>query len=206
MIEVFLTAQEEAHAAEIARQINANKDRLGKPHREWKKGIDPYQIRRDSCRAELAFSKVVGLDWDPPILPGGDGKIDITLPWPTRYGATVQIKWRSEPERDLATEGLDFWDELRADIYVLAWPGQAGSIVLAGWATRIDFWDRIFSRPPVRMLGRKYELRWQDELYPIETLIEEIERAKAVDCDQREDEEGAPGRDAGGEAAALQAS
>ena len=177
MVDVYLTPDEEAHAADIAREINANKARLHKKPRVWNPKVDADTMRLQAMRSELALSKVLGLPWHPAILPGGDGKIDIRLPVPTRYGQTIQVKMRTERERDLATDTLNFWDELRADIYVLVWPtADGGGLTLVGWCQAADFWERIFSRPPVRMAGYKYEMKWDEELYDMDLLIEEVKR------------------------------
>lgn len=194
MIQVTLTPTQEQMARQAAEAVNANKARLGKAATVFlKEGNDSLSIRIASFRAELAVATALGIDhpgW--AVLAGGDGKIDLTLPYPARPGQTIQVKWRGEPERDLATEGLRFWDELVADIYVLTWPGlpradgaqsaeltrpgDAGAITVVGWCTLDDFLHRIIARAPVRMRGEKWEVRWQD-LHPIETLIAEVRDA-----------------------------
>lgn len=180
VIDVTLTPEEDSKAAAAALAVNENKERLGKPTRQWgAKAPDAFDIRYQSFRAELAVAKVLGLahtGWE--ILAGGDGKIDLTVPFPTRLGTTIQVKYRGERNRDLATEGIYFWRELKCAIYVVAWPGPTGSVTLAGWCTRGDFLDRIVSRPPVRMLGEKWEMRWQD-LRPMSQLVEEVAHARA---------------------------
>lgn len=200
MIQVTLTPTQEQMARQAAEAVNANKARLGKAATVFQKeGNDSLSIRIASFRAELAVATALGIEhpgW--AVLAGGDGKIDLTLPSRTRPGQTIQVKWRGEPERDLATEGLRFWDELVADIYVLTWPGlppvdgeppgQMGAITVVGWCTLDDFLHRIIARAPVRMRGEKWEVRWQD-LHPIETLIAEVRHAYS-DRPPRENEGG----------------
>lgn len=175
MIDVQLSVDERHRAAAAALAVNDNKARLGNPGSSDKYGVDPFDSRYQSFCAEIAVSKVLGIPepaW--PLYAGGDGKVDLR----TADGASVQVKYRGERQRDLATEGLDFWSELKADIYVLVWPGLegAGSYTVVGWCTRKDFFSRVTERPPVRMKGLKYELRWQD-LHPALTLGEVIKVA-----------------------------
>jgi len=167
--EVRLSEEERQRAAAAAVAVNENKARLGKPGSYDKYGVDPLESRYQSFCAEAAVAKVLGIpepEW--PVLPGGDGKIDLTTP----AGLTVQVKYRGERGRDLATEGLDFWDELRADVYVLVWPSLwgAGSYTVVGWCSREEFFNRILTREPVRMKGRKFEMRWQD-MRPMPELV-----------------------------------
>ena len=161
MLDVELTEAEVKAAYDAAVAINDHKAYLKKPGNSHLYVDDPLDARVKSFCAETAVAKVLGIPapaW--PILDGGDRKIDLTLP----DGQTVQVKYRGERGRDIATEGLDFWDELRADYYVLVWPGrEPGRIfTVVGWATREDFFRRVTDRPPVRMRGRKWEIRWQD--------------------------------------------
>jgi len=190
VIEVSLSPEEVAKAANAARAVNENKNRVGKPHKSWgPTAPDEFTSRSESFKAELAVAKALGLDHGWEIFDGGDGRVDIRLPHPVTIPVTflpwspidvqtIQVKYRGEPFRDLATEGLNFWRELKADIYILVWPGQADdSLLLVGWCTRDQFVNRIFSRPPVRMLGDKYEMRWEDDLNPIDSLVEGVKLA-----------------------------
>lgn len=187
MIDVLLSEEDEAKAAAAAAAVNANKDRIGKPNTAWKPGQDPLKMRRDSFRAELAVARFLGLDLEWEILDGGDDKIDIHLPHPVWMlddggsgveAKTVQVKHRGERRRDLATDGLGFFRELKADIYVLAWPAEEGdAITLVGWCTRRDFFNRITSRAPIRMLGDKYEMKWETELRDMRDLLGEWQAA-----------------------------
>jgi hypothetical protein len=186
-ITVTLTRDEEVRAVLAAFEVNENKEHLGKNTTAWtRRGeqVDPTLQRADAFRAEYAVAKLCGL---PPLtwqlFDGGDGKIDLVLPYPTPLGQRVQVKHRSERNRDLATSSLDHHDELKADLYVLAWPAldrDSGGIDLIGWCTRDDFLARIMdlSRPPVRMLGLRYEMVWHRDLRPMQTLVEAVDAAR----------------------------
>ena len=186
MLDVLLTPEEEAYCRERGLAVNANKARLGmgKGGSAARYGdLDADANRVNSFRAECATAKALGLPYSVSILKGGDGGVDLRLKAPTVYGDTVQVKWRAERDRDIATDGLDVSKDLRADIYVLAWPGPMERyITLVGWATYDDWyfriWDRETRRPPVRMRGYKYEILWQ-ELRPMAELIEEARRQAA---------------------------
>jgi hypothetical protein len=168
MIEVLLSRAEERYCQEMAKAINDNKKALGKTSSF--RGTDPDKSRFDALRSECAVAKVLGLPYTVEIYAGGDGGVDLWLNELTSLGRSVQVKWRGEPEKDLATDGLNFHHDLKADIYVLTWPGVGRKIVLAGYCTKADFIKRILARPPDRMLGLKYAYKWQD-LKPIEDLI-----------------------------------
>lgn len=96
-------------------------------------------------------------------------KCTLTLP----DGRAVQVKYRGKRGWDLATDYTDkLHKELRADIYVLVWPGEAeGVYTLVGYCTQDDWKERIVSpRPPIFLRGYRYEIRWPD-LRPISELM-----------------------------------
>ncbi|MCC6629689.1 MAG: hypothetical protein IT340_20105 [Chloroflexi bacterium] len=181
---VALTPQQETATRAAAEAVNEHKDAIGKPNIGWSRGgqpQDPLWQRWQSFRAEQAVANALGLgDLTWAIYDGGDGKVDLTLPFPTAVGATGQVKYRSERQRDLATDGLDFHAELQAHWYVLVWPAAVGDALdIVGWCSRRDFLHRIMAREPVRMQGKKFEMRWQ-ELRPIATLIDAVAAGRAA--------------------------
>jgi hypothetical protein len=185
VLDILLSESEEAQCREWGLAINANKERLGKGRRgsgNRYEGIDADVSRINAIRSEYAVAKALGVLYDCEILPGGDGGVDVTLPVPCRFGKTVQVKWRSERERDLATETSgNLARDLRADIYILTWPGAVDRyITLVGFATMDDWRKRVFSRPAVWMRGEKWELRWKTELRPMQTLVEAVRKVQAA--------------------------
>lgn len=183
MLDILLSEAEEAQCRKWGLAINANKHRLGKGRGGGKRyeGIDEDASRINAIRSEYAVAKALGVLYSVDILPGGDGGVDITLPVPCRFGKTVQVKWRSERGRDLATDTSgNLSKDLRADMYVLTWPGiEAGYITLVGFATMDDWKKRVFSRPAIYMRGEKWELK-PSELRPITTLIDAVRKVQAA--------------------------
>lgn len=177
MIEIELTPEEESQCLAWAVAIQQRKLELGRKSRRYAGTLDDVEVHRLAFRAELALAKALGIPLSVEVLDGNDGGIDLVLPVPIPEGVTVDVKWRSERERDLATDGLNFHYELRADLYVLAWPGDEDRVCLVGYCTRGEFLYRVLSRPPVRLRGWRYEMRWQ-ELHPIEELLAKVERAR----------------------------
>jgi hypothetical protein len=171
VIEIALTASEEKQCVQWAMAINAHKAALGKRGSRRYEGGDPDANRIAAIRSEYAVAKALKLPYSVEIYDGGDGGVDLWFPASTAVGRSIQIKWRGEPGRDLATDSLNFHKDLRADIYVLCWPGRDNQIALVGWCTRKDFLRRILARPPDRLLGLKWAMRPAD-LRPIELLIE----------------------------------
>lgn len=176
MIEVLLSRAEERQCIDWAMAINDNKERLGKGRSGNRRfnGADPDQSRIDAIRSECALAKVLGLPYSVEVYDGGDGGVDLWLPELTPLGRSIQVKWRSEPERDIATDTLNFHKDLKADIYVLTWPGAGRKITLVGYCTKKDFIKRILERPPDRLLGFKWAMKWDSELRPIEELIDVV--------------------------------
>lgn len=162
---------------ERAQAIERNKARL--PSEHW--GVDSLESRFLALCAERAVAKLLGCAHEVQVLAGGDGHVDLVLPRPTRFGFTIEVKFRRERMRDLATSGLRFWEELRSDIYVLVWPSQdqgwspEQGFTVVGFATRQQFLRRVIARPPIRMRGEKWDIPWQ-ELMPIAVLVEEVTR------------------------------
>ena len=183
---VTLDEEELLSLYETAEAIEKNKARIPSTH--W--GVDSLESRFLSLCAERAVAKLLGCTHEVQVLSGGDGHVDLVLPRPTRYGFTVEVKFRRERLRDLATSGLRFWEELKADIYVLVWPSadQGWSpeqgFTVVGFATRQQFLSRIVARPPIRMRGEKWDIPWH-ELTPISVLVQEVLDGygeKAADC------------------------
>jgi hypothetical protein len=168
MFDVFLTEDEESQCLAWAIAINEHKAALNKPGRF--RGVNELEARVIGIRAELAVAKALEIPFNVEIFDGGDGGIDLTLPAPLSFGSTVQVKHRNRRETDLATNGLNFHRELKADLYVLTWRSEDGAITLVGWCTKEDFIKRIIEKPPARLLGLKYEIRWKD-LRPINELL-----------------------------------
>lgn len=173
----------------LARAIEMSKCHLPSP--DW--GVDSEESRFLSLCAERCVAQVLGCVHDPQVLPGGDGHIDLWLPRPTEYGQTLEVKFRRERYRDLATTGLRFWEELQADLYVLVWPSRDGvwqpgdGFEIVGFATKQDFHQRIISRPPVRWRGEKWEIRWQDlrafgELFSVVKGDSDAYRTRRIVC------------------------
>lgn len=146
--------------------------------------LDSTLTRSVAFGAELAVARYLGLAdpiWE---LGWGDGGVDLTLDMPLPDGdSTIQVKYRRVQGKDMALEGLDFWKELRADLYVLTQPGllprNDGSVgyELVGWCRRADWFHRVTARPPIWMHGRKYEMMPR-ELQPLSSL-----RAAILDQD-----------------------
>ena len=182
MLDVLLTEAEERQCRKWGLAINANKERHGMTRTKGNEryaDLDGDSSRVSAIRSELAVAKALGIPYTVKIHKGGDGGIDLRLTEPCYYGETVQVKWRGERERDLATDTLNIRKDLRADIYVLTWPGEGGAITLVGFAVWEDWVRRFRSRNPVYMRGEKWELRWHDELRPVEGLIEAAGRMAA---------------------------
>jgi len=184
MLDILLSEAEEEQCKAWGLAINANKKRLGlkKTHGSRYDDIDIDVSRVNAVRSERAVAKALGVLYSVEILPGGDGGVDLTLPVPCRFGRTVQVKWRRERERDLATETSgNLSKDLRADIYVLTWPATVDRLItLVGFATMDDWKKRVFSRPAVWMRGEKWELKWDTELRPITTLIDAVRKVQAA--------------------------
>jgi len=161
---VTLPPEEVLELAQVAAAIECSKRRFGNTN--W--GVSSLASRLYSLCAERCVASLLGCKHEVTVLPGGDGGIDLVLPRETAYGRTIDVKFRRVRNTDLATRGLRFWEELVADLYVLVWPaGEEGWTPLdgfdvVGWATREDFLKRIVSRPPVRMRGEKWEIRYSE--------------------------------------------
>lgn len=185
MLDVVLTDAEEGQCRVWGLAINANKERHGMTRTRNNaryQDLDGDQNRINPLRSELAVAKTLGIPYGVAIHKGGDGGVDLRLPVPCRYGQTIQVKWRGERRRDLATETSgNLSKDLRADIYVLTWPGPEGcAVTLVGFATMEDWKKRIFSRPAVWMRGEKWELKWDSELRPMEMLIDAVAKVRAA--------------------------
>jgi hypothetical protein len=176
-VTVALDEEELLSLYEVAQAIERNKRHI--PSEHW--GVDSLESRFLSLCAERAVAKLLGCLHEVKVLSGGDGHVDLVLPKPTRFGFTVEVKFRRERGRDLATARLRFWEELRSDIYVLVWPSSdqdwnpEQGFTVVGFATRQQFLERIIARPPVRFRGEKWDIPWQ-ELTPIAVLAEEVTR------------------------------
>ncbi|GBD21754.1 hypothetical protein HRbin28_02213 [bacterium HR28] len=170
----------------MAADIEESKRRY--PTVDW--GVDSLESRFLSLCAERCVAVLLGCEHEVAVLPAGDGGVDLVLPRETRFGRTVEVKFRRSRKTDLATASLRFWEELVADIYVLVWPAcEQGwepnqGFTVVGFATKRQFHERILARPPIRMKGEKWEIPWQD-LRPIEVLIQEV-RDEATHRDRRE--------------------
>jgi hypothetical protein len=182
MLDVLLTDAEEAYCLQAGLAVNGNKERLGVGRGGGGSryaDLDADANRVNSFRAECALAKVLGIPYSIEILSGGDGGVDLRLPVPCSHGQTLQMKWRGERNRDIATDGLNFHRDLKCDIYVLAWPSVTLlDVTLVGFCTKRDWLKRILARPPVRMRGDKWEMKYQD-LRPIAGLIRAVERVAA---------------------------
>jgi len=161
---VVLDPAEVLDLAEVAARIEYGK--RGIPSRDW--GVTSWSSRLYSLCAERAVARALGCEHDPVVLVGGDGHVDLWLPEETAVGRSIEVRFRRQRNRDLATQGLRFWEELVADIYVLVWPSAAedwsplDGFDIVGWVTRDDFHRRIVSRPPIRMKGEKWEIPYSD--------------------------------------------
>jgi len=133
---------------------------------DW--GVNSLASRIYALGAERAVAKALGCTHDPVVLPGGDGHVDLQIPVVTPFGKTIEVRFRRKRGGDLATQGLRFWEELVADVYVLVWPSEGQNwtplcgYCVVGWATRDDFLRRIVSRPPIRMRGEKWEIPFSE--------------------------------------------
>lgn len=161
---VKLMPEEILELAQVAAAIEHSKRRFGKA--DW--GVSSLASRLYAVCAERAVAKALGCEHELVVLPGGDGHVDLVLPQETPVGRTIEVRFRRKRQTDLATQGLRFWEELVADLYVLVWPAREGEWTpldgfdIVGWATRDDFLQRIVSRPPIRMRGEKWELRYSE--------------------------------------------
>src|SRR5690348_13705261 len=178
MIEILLTHDEETQCEKWGIAINDHKEAIGKSRAGSKRyeGLDPDLARVSAIRSELAVAKILGLPYDVKIFDGGDGGVDLWLDAPIELGRSIQVKWRSEAERDIATDGLNFHHDLKSDIYVLTWPGKGRRICIVGYCTKADYIKRILEKAPDRLRGLKYAIKWQD-LRPIEELVQKVHYA-----------------------------
>jgi len=182
---VVLDPVEVLDLAEVAARIEYAKRNLAS--RDW--GVTSWASRLYSLCAERSVAKSLGCEHDPVVLLGGDGHIDLWLPFGTPVGRSIEVRFRRKRQRDLATQGLRFWEELIADIYVLVWPTHDGDwspldgFDIVGWATRGDFHQRIVSRPPIRMKGEKWEIPYS-ELRDFRELVS-LSRARVAQANRR---------------------
>lgn len=166
LLDVYLSPREQRELQALAVAINENKRHL--PARTWHH--DAFQARYLSLCAERAVARITGAEHQVAVYPGGDKGIDLVLP----TGQTVQVKARSQRYRDLATDGIRFWEELQADVYILCWPTEdQQGITIVGYVTRERFLSWIISHRPQRLRGEKWVIPWQ-ELDSVHDLLVQL--------------------------------
>lgn len=164
-----LTPPERNKAREAATALSDKYAKLPSEHkRDFGADTSTPDSWYHSLKAEMAVAKHFGLvppTWE--IFQGmGDKDVDLH----TASGKRVQVKYRRQHGRDLALRSTDA-RELKPDYYVLVYPGYDDDTAeIAGWCTRDEFLERIFSRPPVRMVGLKYEMMPSELHSPEEAL------------------------------------
>jgi len=117
---------------------------------------------------EIAFARLFGLDVDDEKRPNGDPGYDFVAP----CGATIDVKTRSETEKDFALTG-GYLGDFDAHCGVLAWPIPDGAAIrLVGWTTPTHLlWTG--QRTRWGSAGMKWWISYQD-LLPISMLYDRL--------------------------------
>lgn len=111
----------------------ANRRMIGKHNgchtgaKSQKKNVTYHRI---GVCGEIAFAKMFGFEVDRNRYPNGDDGADFT----TDEDMRIDVKCRSEPNKDLGLSGTSF-DDFECHVLVLAWKTAPRSVRLVGWTT-----------------------------------------------------------------------
>lgn len=137
----------------------------------WNK--DDTTIHFEGILGEYAVHKLFWLPFDPDPLPGGDQKIDMTLP----TGETVQVKYRSQRGWDFLLP-TDKPEDFVADIGILVYPANDDKlnddVEIVGWVGRDTFIEQATTVNYINKPNGKRLALSQDKFLPITDLLKRV--------------------------------
>jgi hypothetical protein len=118
--------------ARLASKLSVQRDE-GKPDTAHKGSISEDESRRkhlEGLKGEIAVARTFGLEVDSVQRGAGDNGYDFQ----TKIGLRIEVKHRTEPDRDFALKG-ETLHSFVADVGVLTWEEAPRRVRLVGWTT-----------------------------------------------------------------------
>ncbi len=144
--------------------MNGEKERAGVRSNRYDTSKSEVMLHVLGLSAELAFSKITGLQPNFEVTLHGDAGYDFI----TKDGLTIELKCRTKRDTDFALVQPTLAG-MKPDIGVLMWPGQKeNSYEFVGWTTRVHAAQKGVVR---KLIENRYLVRWQD-LIPPERFME----------------------------------
>lgn len=170
-IEVLLTEDEIMDSLRFVHRVRENKKQYEVVDRKFDKGNTSYSVNLLGRLGEMAVARVLSLQPDNSITPGGDDGHDLV----SVLGKTIQVKTST-----LSSLIFNAPELFVSDIAVLCifegdkvLPHVDGKFTVSGWIDRQTFLDSHYKR------DYGYGMRLvmdANQLKPIEDLVNEISR------------------------------